>query len=96
MDRRKINHMCGVVPVVFSLLALLIVIAAVVTGRESDGTDEGALAHIFQLLIVAQVPFILAFLATADWGRFAQVARPLALQVLAVGLALGSVAFFRL
>ena len=96
MDRRKINRICGVVPVVFSLAAFLVVIAAIVTGWERGETDEGAMAHIFQLLIVAQVPFILVFLVTADWERFVHVARPLVLQVLAVGLAFGLVAFFKL
>jgi protein involved in sex pheromone biosynthesis len=43
-----------------------------------------------------QVPFILAFLATENWERIGQAMRSLSLQGLTIGLALGSVAFFKL
>jgi hypothetical protein len=42
--------------------------------------DEGAAAHIFQLSIVALVPMILLFLATADWKLPLRSARPLAVS----------------
>jgi hypothetical protein len=79
-----------------SLMALLIVAIVVSTGWERNLTDEGAAAHIFQLLIVAQVPFVVAFLVTADWRRIVAVARSLAIQLLAIGTALGSLALFKL
>lgn len=41
--------------------------------------DEGALAHIFQLSIVALAPTLLFFMATADWKRPARAARELTL-----------------
>jgi hypothetical protein len=58
--------------------------------------DEGAAAHIFQLLIAIQIPFVLAFLITADWRRVTQVAGFVALQAAAIALAFGPVAFFKL
>jgi hypothetical protein len=95
MQRQQINRNAGTVPVVMSLTAFLMVLATVVMGWDREQTDEGTKAHIFQLLVVVQVPFILAPLATAEWKKFVQVARPLALQVLTLGLALSSVAFFQ-
>jgi hypothetical protein len=79
-----------------SASALVLVFAAGLTGWEKGQTDEGALAHIFQILIAAQVPLILAYLYTADWRRTVPIARSLACQILAVGIALGSVAYFKL
>ena len=94
--RQNINRISAVIPVVMSLLALGVVLVVVTTGWERGLQDEGAGAHIFQLLIVLQAPFILAFLATADWGRLMNVARPAAVQVATMALAIGSVALFQL
>ena len=88
--------MSAIIPVVMSLIALLDVLIVVSTGWERKLTDEGAAAHIFQLLIAAQAPFILTFLVTADWRRLMPVVRPLAFQILTISLAIGSVAIFRL
>src|SRR3954469_21855851 len=97
MNREKINRISALVPVILLLLALLDVMIVVTTGWERHLKDEGAAAHVFQLLIVAQAPFILAYFATANWGdRVVSIARPLAVQILAIGAAFGIVAFFRL
>ncbi len=96
MDRQKINRVSAIVPVVLSLMAFGVVIVAVVTGWGKGNADEGAGAHIFQLLIVAQVPFILVFVATADWKRVGQTAGLIALQAAGLVLAVGSVGFFKL
>jgi hypothetical protein len=97
MNREKINRISALVPVILSLLAFLDVMIVVTTGWERHLKDEGAAAHVFQLLIVAQAPFILAYFATANWGdRVVSIARPLAVQLLAIGAAFGIVAFFRL
>ena len=94
--QERINRVGAVVPIAMSVLALATVVAVVATGWERHLKDEGAAAHIFQLLIAGQVPFIVGFLATANWRRVMQVVRPMAVQVTALALALGSVAFFRL
>jgi predicted neutral ceramidase superfamily lipid hydrolase len=96
VKRQNINRISGAVPVIMSVMALLLATTAGVAGWEKGATDEGALAHIFQLLIVVQVPFILAFLLTANWGRILSVARPLAFQTLAIVLAFAPVAYFKL
>ena len=69
---------------------------ALVTGWERGEKDEGAVAHLFQLLIVAQGPFILGFVVTADWRRAPRAGRALALQAVALGAALAPVAILRL
>ena len=96
MDRRKINRISLVAPIILSLLALLLVAVAIVTGWERGLKDEGAVAHTFQLLIVAQAPLIALFLGTADWTRVKRVAGSLAVQVAALALALSPVAILRL
>lgn len=97
MNREKINRISALVPVILSLLAFLDVMIVVTTGWQRHLKDEGTAAHIFQLLMVAQAPFILAYFATANWGgRVVSIARPLAVQLLAIGAAFGLVAFFRL
>jgi len=96
MTRSALNRLSGRLPIAMSLLALALVVLALVTGWETHQRDEGAAAHIFQLLIVAQAPLVLLFLATADWRRLATPARTLGLQVAALLLAFAPVAIFRL
>jgi membrane protease YdiL (CAAX protease family) len=73
----QINRVSGIVIIILSLTALL----AVLSGYTHPLLpDEGTAAHIFQLSIVALVPGILLFLATADWRQPWRSARPLALS----------------
>jgi hypothetical protein len=69
-----INRFSGKVLVVLSLIALLTVLSGYTRPPQAD---EGAAAHIFQLSILALVPTILLFLATADWKQPLQSTRPL-------------------
>ena len=75
MHREQINRVSARVLIVLSLVALLAVLSGFT--REPQ-PDEGAAAHIFQLSVVALVPMILLFLATADWKQPLRSARPLA------------------
>ncbi len=96
MNWQKINRISGFVPIGLSLIAFSVVIVAVLTGCGKGDVDEGAGAHVFQLLVVAEVPFILLFVATADWTKVGRVAGLLALQTAGVVLAFAPVAFFKL
>jgi len=96
MTRSSLNRFSGRLPVVMSLLAFALVAIALIAGWERHEKDEGAVAHIFQLLVAAQAPIILVFLTTADWREFPRPARILALQLGALALALAPVAIFRL
>jgi hypothetical protein len=84
MRGEQINRVSGKVLIVLSLAALLAVLSGYTQPPQSD---EGTAAHIFQLAIVALVPTILLFLATADWRRPLPSARPLAFPAAALVLA---------
>jgi hypothetical protein len=88
MTRDRFNRLTGFAPVVTSGLAALLVFYVLVTGWER----KGAAAHIWQLLVVAQAPLILAFLATARWERPMGVAKVIGLQVAGLALAMIPVA----
>lgn len=96
MTRTQVNRWAGYMPLLLSGAALALVLFVVATGWERGLKDEGAAAHIFQLLIASEVPLILLFLWTADRSRLPAVLRMLAVQFAAVMLALGPVAFFHL
>jgi hypothetical protein len=96
MPHREINRISAIAPPVMSLLAFILVLVAVATGWDTGMTDEGSAAHIFQLLIALQLPFIVAFLVTADWKRFMRVAATVSFHVAAIAFAFGPVAFFKL
>jgi hypothetical protein len=51
----------GFLPVAMSSIALLLVLAQVATVGVEPQPDEGAAAHIWQLLMVAQLPLIAYF-----------------------------------
>ena len=96
MSRLLINRVSAIAPFIMSLAAFLLVLIAVATGWDTGAKEEGAAAHIFHLLIALQIPFILAFLVTADWKRFLRVVGILSLQAAAVALAFAPVHFFKL
>jgi len=85
--QQRINRVCGKVLMVLSLTALLTVI---IGSTQPPQPDEGVLARIFQLSIVAAAPMILLFLATADWRHPLQSVRPLAFPTAALVLAFGA------
>lgn len=66
MTAQRVNRISGRVVTALSVVAFL----TVLTGyTQRPLPDEGALAHIFQLTIVALAPVILLFLGTVDWKR---------------------------
>ena len=66
MTAARINRLSFVIPLVFSALAFLLVMANIVAAVPPQ-PDENASAHIWQLLMVLQLPLIILFLITADW-----------------------------
>jgi len=81
-----------------SIAALVLILGhvAVVGVAAARQPDEGAIAHIFQLLIVAQIP-IVAFFAIKWLPRAPHISLPvLALQAAAVIAALAPVYCFNL
>jgi hypothetical protein len=88
MRAQQISRVSGKALVVLSLIALLAVLSGF---TQPPQVDEGTGAHIFQLSIVALVPVIFLFLATADWRQpLRGVGRPLAIPAAALVLAFGA------
>ena len=90
------KHPSAFLPMAMSLAALATVLIHVAMYGVAREADEGAGAHIFQLLMVAQVP-IVAFFAIKWLPRTPRHALPiLALQAAAVLAALAPVFFLNL
>ena len=87
MHGQQINRVSRKVIIVLSLIALFTVLSGY---TQPPQADEGTAAHIFQLSIVALVPMILLFLATADWRQPVRSARPLGFPAAALVLAFGA------
>jgi hypothetical protein len=80
----QINRLSAVAILALSLTALVTVLSGY---AQPPQPDEGPAAHIFQLSIVALVPTILLFLASADWKQPSRIVRPLAIPTAALVLA---------
>jgi len=88
---RKIHNFSRVAPLVMSLLALALIIEGLVQfGLHHREVDEGWQAHLFQLLMVLQVPIVLLFAATANWRQPGRTLWVLGLQTMAWTAALGA------
>jgi hypothetical protein len=69
-----------------SLLALALVIEGLVQfGTHHREVDEGWQAHLFQILMILQVPVVLLFAATANWKQPSRPLLVLGLQTAAWG-----------
>jgi hypothetical protein len=83
------------VPVAMSLAALAVVLVHIITSGTARQADEGTAAHLWQLLMAAQIP-IMAFFAIRWLPQTPRVALPvLALQVVAAIAALAPVYLLR-
>lgn len=94
MNRRKINRVCTILPLVLSWTAAIWVMGNVAGGARPGG-DEGLGFHIFWLLILLEAPFLAGYLLTAEW-RNARGPALMGLQLAALLLAFAPVAYFRL
>ncbi len=93
---KMIKQPSAFLPVAMSFAALVMVLGHIVMFGVVREADEGAAAHIFQLLMVAEVP-IVAFFAIKWLPRFPRPALlVLALQTGAVLAALAPVFYFDL
>jgi hypothetical protein len=81
MDRSRIYRVGRLAPPAMSLLALMICAvgwAGIV--RDPPG-DEGALAHVYQLIMVAQIPVMVIFFVTVARRGFRQDLPVFGLQI---------------
>jgi hypothetical protein len=86
----------AVLPILMSVLALVVVVAHLVTYGTAREADEGTAAHLFQILIAAQVPLIIFFLFKWLPPRPKQALATLALQTGMALLAMAPVFYFNL
>lgn len=86
MTHAQVNRIGAIVPLLCSTLAFAIVMANIIA-RVPPQPDENASAHLWQLLMVGQLPFIALFAATADWRHRATTLKVLILQAVAVAAA---------
>ena len=85
----------GFIPMLMSLTAFAIAIGSVATVPIEQG-EEGAAAHMFQLLLAAELP-LLAFFAMTWLRKDVPAALTiLAIQAAAIGMALFPVWYFHL
>ena len=68
MTRAQVNRIGMLAPVLCSIGAFGLVVGNMAAGTPPQ-QDEGAAAHIFQLLVLVQLPLGLIFLATVDWAK---------------------------
>ena len=83
----KINRGSGWVMLGLSMFALALVLIGISQPHQPPPHDEGALAHLFQLSIVALMPTAVLYVATADWSRPLRNLRLLLISGLALTLA---------
>jgi hypothetical protein len=94
--RSLLKHPSAFVPIAMSLAALSVVIVHVVMFGAAREPDEGAAAHIWQILIGAQIPLV-AFFMIKWLPQAPRAALPIvALQVIAVLAAMAPVYFLHL
>ena len=66
MTRSTVNRITLVLPLVLSALAFALVMTNILLGVPPQ-PDENTSAHIWQLLMAAQLPLVVLFLVTAEW-----------------------------
>jgi len=86
--QHPLRHPTGFVPLILSGLALALVVGYATFVSSAPQADEGTAAHLFQLLLVLEIPVIAAF--AIRWLPVAptRAAAVLALQALAIAIAL--------
>ena len=90
------KHWSAILPLAMSLAGLVLIFGHVATSGGVRETDEGTAAHLWQLLMAAQLPAMAAFAVTWLPRAAMQALLVLALQVLAVIANLVSLRYFEL
>ena len=91
MTTYRVHRVTCAAMLAFSAIALLTVTIGLLQPPHPPATDEGTLAHIFQLSVAAFLPAFLLFFATADWKDGRRSALLVAVAVLMLALAFAGV-----
>jgi hypothetical protein len=81
------HRVLGFTPVLISLFWIIFVVGTQAAYCRPPHIDEGTAAHLFQILMVAQVPLIVAFVFTKGSRPLTRVLPMIALQGIAWGAA---------
>jgi len=95
-DSYVYTRVSGLMPLAMSLGALAVVVLHIVFFGAGHEADEGAAAHIFQLLIAAQLPIIAFFLFRWLPRYGVQALKVFTVQLLGIAVALAPVWYFHL
>jgi hypothetical protein len=96
MNARLFARPGAFVPLLMSLAALAVVLAHIAFTGPVRAPDEGAAAHLFQLLIAGQVPVVVFFAVKWMQRNTRQALVVLGWQALAIAIALAPVWYFSL
>lgn len=91
-----VRHPSAVIPIAMSLTALALVLGHIAIYGHAREADEGTTAHLWQILMGAQLPVLLFFAIKWLPRAFRPALRVLALQAGAVLSAMAPVLFFNL
>jgi len=94
--RVLVGRPSGFLPLLCSVFALAVGLLGAASTPALRPVDEGAAAHVFQLLIVAQVPVIAFFVVRWARGRTWAAVTVAAIQAMAIVAALAPVWYFHL
>jgi hypothetical protein len=84
MSFSTLKQPSALIPLVMSLAALSVVLGHIAISGVARQADEGAAAHLWQLLIAGQIPIVAFFAVTSLPKRPRQTLLVLALQLVAV------------
>ena len=79
----RMKRAIGYAPIAMSLVALVIVLYGIAKYGAHPPKDEGWEAHVFQILMVAQIPIIVLYIVAAGSKSFVRILPVLGLQALA-------------
>lgn len=96
MDQPSIKFPSAFVPMILSSAALAIVIGHIALYGVARDADEGTAAHLFQLLVAAEIPAMIYFVMRWFPRNPRRTVPLLGLQLLLLCAALSPVFFFRL
>ena len=96
MNSSLMKHPSAFLPIAMSVAALALVLGHLAIFGVVGEADEGAAAHIWQLLMAGQVPVVVFFAVKWLPQALAQALRVLALQAVAILAACGPVYYFKL
>jgi hypothetical protein len=91
---QTLNRVSGMLPPILSAASIALIVFAMTTGWGKGRGDEGAAAHLFQLMMAAQLPLMAVFLVTADWRGQARVFAMLFVQLAAIAAVFAVGAYF--